>query len=273
MRKREGRKMMQNHSISIVIPFLNEEKSFPTFLAALTEMTTENDNNFEVIFVDNGSHDRSFKFVADYIKELKPKPSENRFLLLSETARGKGRAVRKGIQKSSGDYVVIIDADNEYDLRDFQKLLKTMIDENADLVLGSRHSDIPMRRIMHQPIMSFYFNTGHVLFTFYFNYLFKTKLTNPATMWKLMRGDVVRNFKLTGNSFNLDFELVAGFAKLKKVITEIPISYSARSKKEGKKIKLFIDPMIWLFSFWKYALRSPNQFVIKGSTVEGSLLK
>lgn len=264
---------MRTNFISIVIPFFNEEKTIPTFLVSLSEMITEANGIYEVIFIDNGSNDASNEYVSEFIENSKPYPEDRKFLLLSEFKRGKGRAVRKGIQNSSGDFVVIVDADNEYDLKDFHRLLRVMVDQQTDLVLGSRHSDIPMRKIPNQPIMSWYFNSGHILFTSYFNYLFKTQLTDPATMWKLMRGDLVRNFKLTGNSFNLDFELVAGFVKLNGVIRETPVSYSARSKKDGKKIKLFLDPLIWIFSFWKYALRSPNKFIIKASARNGGLLE
>ena len=82
-----------------------------------------------------------------------------------------------------------------------------------------------------------------------------------------MRGDVVRGLNLTGNTFNLDFELVASFTKLRKVIIETPVQYVARGKSDGKKIKFVIDPVIWTISFLRYSLRTPSRY-LKSSSFE-----
>jgi glycosyltransferase involved in cell wall biosynthesis len=252
---------MTKIAISIVIPVLNESNSIPKFLRDLTEMTNQSENNFQVIFVDNGSQDGSYQLLSNYIQNYGVQNMNVNYEILCEPRKGKGRAVKKAITRTTGEYVVIIDADNEYDLRDFQKLFDLIHNQEADLVLGNRFPDKPTRKIPNQPLSSWYFNRGHLFFTWFFNRMFHTTLIDPATMWKMMRGDVVRSFKLTANTFNLDFELVACFAKLNKVIIEVPVRYSARGKSDGKKIKLVIDPIIWFLSFLRYGLRSPNKYL------------
>jgi glycosyltransferase involved in cell wall biosynthesis len=258
---------MTKIKVSIVIPVLNERKSIPIFLRHLTDMTNQSDDNLQIIFVDNGSDDGSYELLTEYVKNLEGQNVDVSYKILSEPKKGKGRAVKKAIACTSGEYVVIIDADNEYNMVDFQKLLNVIHSQEADLVLGCRFTDKPLRKIPNQPLTSWYFNAGHSFFTWYFNQLFHKNLVDPATMWKMMRGDVVRSFKLTANTFNLDFELVASFAKLNKRIIEVPAQYSARSKSDGKKIKLVIDPMIWTVSFLRYWLRSPKN-CLKPPTLE-----
>lgn len=252
---------MTRTKVSIIIPVLNESKSIPKFLEDLTKMTTRSENDFQVIFVDNGSQDRSYELLARFIQSPDVQNLGTNYEILLEPNKGKGRAVRKGIERTFGEYVVIIDADNEYSLKDFQALFEVIYNQQADLVLGTRYSGKPIRRIPESPMSSWYFNIGHSFFTWYFNYLFQTDLTDPATMWKLMRGDVVRSLNLTGNTFNLDFELVASFTKLRKVIIEVPVQYVARSKSDGKKIRFVIDPIIWAVSFLRYSLRSPSRYL------------
>lgn len=252
---------MVRTKVSIVVPVLNEIKTLPVFLENLAKITNQNQIDFQVVFVDNGSFDGSYEFLASYIERNCVQGTNSIYQIVHQFKRGKGRAVRKGLELTSGDFVVIIDADNEYELSDFHELFGAIYNSNVDLVLGTRYSGGPMRKILNQPLTSWYFNSGHSFFTWYFNLLFRTNLTDPATMWKFMRGDIVRDLKLTGNSFNLDFEIVAGFAKLQKVIIEVPVQYVARSKSDGKKIRLFTDPIIWMASFLKYSMRSANNFL------------
>jgi glycosyltransferase involved in cell wall biosynthesis len=170
--------------------------------------------------------------------------------------------VKTGISRTSGEYLVIIDADNEYKVSDLTKLIEAAQLTGANLILGSRYiKSQPMRKISNSKIISLYFNTGHHVFTFYFNLLFKSNLRDPATMWKLMEGRFVRSLNLTGNGFNLDFELVAAHIKLNKAIIEVPISYCSRGPEDGKKIKLLVDPIIWVFSFAVYAFRKPKNYL------------
>ena len=258
---------MMRTNVSIIIPVLNEVKSIPRFIEDLTNLINQSKYCFQVVFVDNGSQDGSYELLMKFIQTPEAQKSHTSYEILLEANRGKGRAVRKGIELTSGEYVVIIDADNEYSLGDFQTLFEVIQNEQADLVLGTRYSGKPIRRIPNQPLRSLYFNSGHSFFTWYFNKLFQTDLTDPATMWKLMRGDFVRGLNLTGNTFNLDFELVASFAKLRKVIIEAPVQYLARSKSDGKKIKFVIDPVIWAVSFLRYSLRTPSRY-LKSSSFE-----
>ncbi len=258
---------MLRPDVSTIIPVLNEVKSIPRFLNDLTRLINQSDVSFQVIFVDNGSQDGSYELLAKFIHSPEAQKSHTSYEILLEPSKGKGRAVRRGIEHTFGEYVVIIDADNEYNLSDFQTLLKVIQNQKVDLVLGTRYSGKPIRRIPNQPLRSWYFNRGHSFFTWYFNKLFQTDLTDPATMWKLMRGNVARSLNLTGNTFNLDFELVASFTKLKKIIIEVPVQYEARSKSDGKKIKFVLDPIIWTVSFLRYSMR-PQSHYLKSSILE-----
>jgi glycosyltransferase involved in cell wall biosynthesis len=206
--------------LSIVVPVFNEashlEKFVDIYLRARWPLERE------WIFVDDASTDGSL----DILKRLQ---SEHQFVFLRQEAnRGKGAAVRRGIQASSGDYVLIQDADFEYDPDDVPKLLRILEEDEADVVFGSRFGTAARRRNFH------YFTNA--LLTHVSNWLSGQNLTDMETCYKIFRSDLLKAMQLRSDRFGIEPELTAYVGKTKARLVEVNISYSPRSREEGKKI-------------------------------------
>lgn len=243
-------------SVTLIMPVLNEAQTLQKVGESLKSavLICRDRYQFEIVFVDNGSTDGSLQLLKS-IQQLFSQFSIN-VTLIEEQHKGKGNAVRRGIKISRGAIVVIIDADDEYDLSELNSLLGAYELEQCKLLLGSRHLDIfSARSFIGAPFLSRYFNVGHWMFTKFFNNVFRTDLTDPATMWKLMCGETVREFNLIGNGFELDWELVAYFARSGTIPFEYPVAYKSRTLKEGKKIRPIRDPLKWLFWIPYFKLR------------------
>ena len=172
-----------------------------------------------------------------------------------ETPRGRGHAVRAGLRHATGDYILIQDADLDYDLNDYEPLLQPLMTGAAAFVLGSRHdSDGRNWKIRHftdQAGVSQVMNIGHVFFTALFNVVYGTRLRDPFTMFKVFRRDCLYGRTFESNRFDFDGsdgKLVrAGYRPL-----EIPVNYQSRSFSEGKKVSFFRDPLTWIRACFKY---------------------
>jgi hypothetical protein len=152
-----------------------------------------------------------------------------------------------------------MDGDLEYDANDLLKLLKPIDCGDATFTLGNRHvKGEPMRVFKGHPLRSMYFNFGHEVFTTLFNFLYKTKLRDPATMWKVFNRSQIEGYEFTGQRFEFDWEVMAVLVRNNAKIIEIPISYNSRGKEEGKKIRPLKDPCLWLFWIFAYRLRPMN---------------
>lgn len=242
--------------VTLIMPVLNEAETLQKVGESLKSavLICQDRYQFEIVFVDNGSTDGSIQMLAS-IQQLFIQLSI-KVMLIEESDKGKGNAVRRGIKISRGAIVVIIDADDEYDLLELNSLLGTYESEQCKLLLGSRHlGTFSARSFIGAPVLSRYFNVGHWIFTKYFNKVFRTNLTDPATMWKLMCGETVRQFNLIGNGFELDWELVAYFARSGVIPFEYPVAYKSRTLKEGKKIRPIRDPFKWLYWIPYFKLR------------------
>jgi glycosyltransferase involved in cell wall biosynthesis len=170
-------------------------------------------------------------------------------LILEEQPRGKGHAVRTGLELASGDYVLIQDADLEYDLEDYDALLEHLVAGRSAFVLGSRHGgrDVwKMRQFTGQRGLSLIFNFGHWFFTTLINVLFFQRLRDPFTMFKVFRRDCVSGLEFECNRFDFDFELLIKLIRKGYRPVELPVNYRSRSYKEGKKVRMFRDPITWL---------------------------
>lgn len=233
-------------TVTIIVPVLNEESTLIEVSRRLNSVLSVVAGHylFEILFVDNGSTDKSPQILRNLIDEGFPNTYSTRLLL--QPKKGKGNAVRAAIKESTGVIVVIIDADLEYDLNELPQILGYHIGANAGMTLGSRHiGHFSSREFLNSKILSVYFNLGHWFFTLMFNLLFQTRLTDPATMWKVMNGKMLRSFELVGEGFELDWELVAHFIRMKSDVIEVPVSYKSRTIKDGKKISPIRDPLKW----------------------------
>lgn len=216
---------MREQTLSIIIPAYNEERT----LAALLEKVLALDLSpvhKEIIVVDDGSTDRTAQVARSFAGKVT--------LLSHEKNKGKGAAVRTGFAHARGEYVVVQDADLEYEPEDLRKMLAVAIEQNAPVIYGSRnlpYDGIPPKR----GGLSFYL--GGVFLTWLTNFLYGTNITDEPTCYKMVRGDVLKRLSLTANGFEFCPEITAQLALLPVPIIEVPIRYNPRTSGEGKKIR------------------------------------
>ncbi|MEO5959313.1 MAG: glycosyltransferase family 2 protein, partial [Opitutaceae bacterium] len=175
-------------------------------------------------------------------------------VILEETPRGKGRAVRTGLARATGDVVLIQDADLEYDLNDYDALLAPLATGRQTFVLGSRHGQggWAIRKFTDQPVQALVLNLAHWGFTLMINAALGIWLRDPFTMYKVFRRECLAGLAFECNRFDFDWELLIKLVRKGYRPIEIPISYKSRSFKEGKKISMFRDPLTWIWALLKY---------------------
>jgi SAM-dependent methyltransferase len=229
-------------TLSVVVPAYNEAATVGPLLEALLGKQVAG-MRIEVIVVESNSTDGTRDIVRKYAAHPRLR------LVLEDRPRGKGHAVRAGLAHASGDYVLIQDADLEYDLEDYDVLLEPLVAGREALVLGSRHGGNAwwkMRRFAGQPVASFALNFGHWFFTTLLNVLFGQRLKDPFTMYKVFRRDCLFGLDFKCNRFDFDYELLVKMIRKGYQPIEIPVNYRSRSFKQGKKVSAFRDPFNWL---------------------------
>jgi hypothetical protein len=232
--------------LSIVLPVYNEDPTFSELIDKLTSKQLDGIDK-EIIIVESNSSDNSRQLVMDYKNHPDVK------IILQEKARGKGNAVRAGLEQATGEIVLIQDADLEYDLNDYEALLEPISSFKRPFVLGSRHGGRwKMRHFNDQEHLSAYFNFGHRLFTFMINILYGQRMKDPFTMFKVFRRDCLHNLVLECDRFDFDFELVIKLVRKGYIPLEVPVNYNSRSFHEGKKVNMFRDPLTWIRALVKY---------------------
>ena len=205
--------------VSVVMPAYNEAAT----IAIVLERVLQLDLRLEVLVVDDGSKDETTRIV-EAIDRAK--------LLRHERNRGKGAAVRTGIAASTGDIVVIQDADLEYDPRDLPKLLGPLIEGVADVVYGTR-----LRGGEPQRAHLFWHYAGNRFLSLVTNVLYNTTISDMEVGYKAFRGDLIRSIELVSDDFGFEPEVTAKILRRRDVrLYEIPISYYGRTYDEGKKI-------------------------------------
>lgn len=229
--------------ISVIMPVYNEES---TVRGAIMRTLNKEIDGFciELIVVESNSTDGTRKAIESI------DPRSNLTVIYEESPNGKGSAVRKGLNIASGEYVIIQDADDEYDVNDYDALIKHLDENNKAFVLGARigKSSLRMRNLEGQPVREMYLNIGHWFFCFLIYVLYGAKLKDPATMYKVFRIDAIDIKSLRRNGFDFDWELLIHLIKKGHVPDELPISYASRNYNDGKKIKLFSDPIKWVLT-------------------------
>ena len=232
--------------LSIVLPVYNEKETFRVLMDALVSKPVEGVDK-EIIVVESNSRDGTREEV------LKCREMPGVQVVLQDRPRGKGFAVREGIRRARGDIVMIQDADLEYDLNDYEALLAPLLAYHTLFVLGARHGgNWKMRRFANQPLLSTAANLAHVFFTALLNALYGQRMKDPLTMFKVFYRDCVFGVGFECNQFDFDHELVIKLLRRGYTPVEVPVNYWSRSFKEGKKIKMFPDPLIWLWTDIKY---------------------
>ena len=207
--------------LSVIIPVFNEAKSVRAVIGRVRGCGVR---DLEIIVVDDCSSDGTPEVLRGLPVDWQVKT------LFHERNQGKGAAVRSGQQLVTGDAVVIQDADLEYSPEELPRLFKPIEDGLADVVYGSRYSG---REIL---VDTFWHYLGNKVLTTFSNVLANVHLTDMETCYKMMRTDVFRPIRIECNRFGIEPELTAKLAKMKCRIYEMPISYQARQRDQGKKI-------------------------------------
>jgi glycosyltransferase involved in cell wall biosynthesis len=221
--------MGKTKKLSIVMPCYNEEKTIRKIIAEVMEVDLGTTKK-EIIIVDDGSKDKT----RDILQDLAKQHPEIK-LVFQKVNQGKGAALKKGILETTGDVVIIQDADLEYDPQEYRRLLYPIERGHADVVYGSRFiGGEPHRIIYYRNQIANKFLTGMS------NIFTGLNLTDMETCYKMFRGDLVRDLAqhLKAQRFGFEPEITARVAKTKAPVYEIGISYYGRSKEEGKKIGL-----------------------------------
>ena len=225
--------------LSVVIPCFNEEKTLEQLVGRVREQSCVG----EIIIVDDGSHDNSVAIAKKIV--------DSRIIVKSKLKNeGKGSAIRDGFQLASLPYVVIQDADLEYDPKEYERLLKPLLEGNADVVYGSRFLSSGERRAVY-----FWHRVGNSFLTLMSNMFTNIDLTDMETCYKMMKTPIAKGLDIKEQRFGLEPEITAKLAKQRLRIYEIPISYYGRTYEEGKKIT-WKDGFSALRCILKYNLRN-----------------
>ncbi len=222
--------------LSIIIPVLNEEKTIATVIAQAEEVLIPGWEK-EIIVVDDGSQDNTENEIKKFDVQF----------LKHETNAGKGAAIKTGIAHSTGDAIIIQDADLEYDPKDWPALLAKLRDEKIAAVYGSRNLNPGRRGYPHYVL-------GVAALSVFANLLYGSHLTDVYTCYKLFRASVLKKINLESNGFEFEAEVTAKLLNSGYQIQEVPIRYYPRSFDEGKKIR-FRDGIIGFWTLLKYKFK------------------
>jgi glycosyltransferase involved in cell wall biosynthesis len=227
--------------VSIVVPAYNEARTIEGVLRRVAELPLRT----ELVVVDDGSVDETPQILAslgDELPSLRAERQEN---------QGKGAAVRRGIAMSRGDFVVLQDADLEYDPSDIPTLLGPLFDGRADVVYGTR-----LRGGQPQRAHLFWHYVGNRMLSLMTNVLFNTTISDMEVGYKAFRGDLVRGIELVSDDFRFEPEITAKVLRRGARLYEVPISYYGRTYAEGKKIT-WRDGVLAVFAILRFRFTGP----------------
>ena len=210
--------------LSIIIPCWNEDRTVEKIITKINNIVKYEK---EIIVIDDFSSDKSYEILNRLYKENKIQQ-----LIKNEKNYGKGYSVRKGIEKATGQIILIQDADLEYDPDDYPKLVEPIINNFADVVFGSRFIGSDVKRVLF-----FWHSLGNFFLTFLSNMFSNLNMTDMENCYKVFRAEIIKKITLKENRFGIEPELVAKFAKIKDIrIYEVGVKYFGRKYAEGKKI-------------------------------------
>jgi SAM-dependent methyltransferase len=234
--------------LSLIVPVYNEKKTFALMMERVLGKTVPGIDR-EIVLIESNSTDGS----REEVEKFRDIPSVR--ILYEDRPRGKGHAVRAGLAQARGDFVLIQDADLEYDVNDYDALLEPLRNYSRAFVLGSRHiSSWKIRQFSTQPLLSMVMNLAHWGFTALINLTCASRMRDPFTMYKVFRRDCLHGLALTANRFDFDWELVIKLLRKGYVPLEIAVNYQSRSFGDGKKVAFFRDPITWVWALLRYRI-------------------
>jgi glycosyltransferase involved in cell wall biosynthesis len=229
--------------LSVVMPVYNEQATLAEVVARVLAVELD----IELICVDDGSTDGS----RDILNDLRAAHPQLRVLLQPHNM-GKGAALRRGIQESTGDYIIIQDADLEYDPAEYPVLLHPLIEGKADVVYGSRFLGSGPHRVLY-----FWHSVGNWILTLISNALTNMNMSDMETCYKVFRREILQSIPIEEDRFGFEPEITVKIAKRRLRVYEVGISYWGRTYEEGKKIG-WRDGVRALFCLLKYTVAEPR---------------
>lgn len=232
--------------LSIIIPAYNEEKTIHLILDKIKKVELINGIHKELILINDCSTDRTASAIARYMEE---NVGLNIRYFEHDVNKGKGAALHSGIRQATGDFLIIQDADLEYDPREYNILLTPMVEGNADVVYGTRFIGGRPHRILF-----FWHSIGNKILTFLSNMFTDLNLSDMETCYKLFRREIIQHIHLQEHRFGFEPEITAKISRLPDIrIYEVGISYYGRKPKDGKKIG-WKDGIRAVYCIFKYGL-------------------
>ncbi len=231
--------------LSVIIPAYNEEKTILQILEKVCQVKL-GALQLEIIIIDDCSKDKTVALVEEFIREHRDLTIQ---LIRQDKNMGKGAALHRGIAEATGEFLVIQDADLEYDPNEYTDLLEPVFKDNADAVYGSRFMGSNPHRILF-----FWHTIGNRFLTFLSNMFTNLNLSDMETCYKLMRTEMVQNLNLKEKRFGFEPEVTAKVSRVPGVkIYEVGISYFGRTYEDGKKIN-WKDGVKAIYCIFKYNL-------------------
>jgi glycosyltransferase involved in cell wall biosynthesis len=230
--------------LSVVMPVYNEQATLSSVIGRVLSVGLD----IELLCVDDGSTDGSRQILSEIEKQ---RPEIRVFL--QPRNMGKGAALRRGIHEATGDYVIIQDADLEYDPNDFRRLLEPLESGQADVVYGSRFLGAGPHRVLY-----FWHSVGNWFLTLLSNMITNLNMTDMETCYKAFRREVIQSIPLEEDRFGFEPEVTVKIAKRQLRVYEVGISYWGRTYAEGKKIG-WRDGFRALWCLVKYAVKEPTR--------------
>ena len=233
MENNQIKKILKNNKmtkLSIIIPVFNESKTIAILLSKIQKVKLVNNIKKDIIIIDDGSTDNTCNIINNYIENNK---ELNIRLILHGQNKGKGSAIHSGIKFATGEYLIIQDADLEYDPEEYNILLNPILKGLADVVYGSRFIGGNPHRILF-----FWHSIGNKFLTFLSNVFTNLNLSDMETCYKMFDTKIIQTIILKEKRFGFEPELTIKLAKKKFSFYEVGVNYYGRSYKEGKKISL-----------------------------------
>ncbi|HSX40263.1 MAG TPA: glycosyltransferase family 2 protein [Candidatus Saccharimonadales bacterium] len=234
--------------LSIIIPVFNEEKTIEKVLDRLGKVAF-GDTSVEVIIVNDGSTDDTELRIKNYELRIRKKDTFKKISYLQN--KGKGFAVKTGLEKATGDYVIIQDADLEYDPNFIPELIEQLVKNKADVVYGTRLKRLPHLSKEEKTPQFFIHYIGNRFLSFLTSLLYGQWITDMETGYKLFPADAAKEMRLCAKRFDFEPEITAKLLKKGLRILEIPISTTPRGYDEGKKLHTVRDGIKALWTLLK----------------------